>query len=173
MTFACSAVRLTGTRCGPRVHCRGASKPQRLQRRDRLADRGQNDDAHTRPGGGQQATPGDSRRSRSRKCAGDAMGLGILTPRDLGEDVRLAELGAETVSDVRQFHADMEQDRPDQHVRQESMDREEVPGKRVPVQHIEEPGGHLNECVETRIATLSRSIACLIDRIGGKRNWFG
>ena len=109
-----------------------------------------------------------------RKRSGDAMGLGILTPRDLGEDVRLPELGAETVRDVRQFDADMEQHRPDQHVRQEAMDRQEVPRETdTSSSTLRKPVVTCTRAVETKIATLSRSTACLIDLIGGKRNWFG
>ena len=46
-------------------------------------------------------------------------------------------------------------------------------GKGYQLSTLRNPVVTWTSATETRIATLSRSIACLIDLIGGKRNWFG
>src|SRR6187431_1660782 len=59
-----------------------SEQAKRLEQSDRLADRGHDDDTYARASGGKHAAPGDAGCWRIGKRAGDAVGLGILIPRD-------------------------------------------------------------------------------------------
>src|SRR5512133_1302746 len=173
MTCACSAVRLTGTPCGPLVHCRGASSPSGSS------------GVTVWPTEVKMITPTPAPAAVSmprREIPG--VGGSASVPAMLwdsgfsfhGISVRTSASGTLALRPYAisgSFIPTWSSTEPTSTYARKRWTVRKYHGNGYQLSTLRKPVVTCTSAAETKIATLSRSTACLIDLIGGKRNWFG